>query len=138
MPSLYQGKADKEKGQHKQGMEVLGVTRPRVEESEGLPVLRHTPPSFRPCCLLCRPCGARKPALSAWQFSSAPGETGNTLFLGANRKLTHISTTLDDAVLGTGRSISKRRKKNVLCNQAKAKHAFSLLVQICASLPLHP
>lgn len=30
----------------------------------------------------------------------------------------------------------REEKKNVLCNQAKAKHAFSLLVQICASLPL--
>lgn len=30
----------------------------------------------------------------------------------------------------------ERTKKNVLCNQDKAKQAFSLLVQIYASLPL--
>ena len=67
---------------------------------------------------------------------SVPGETGNTLFLGAAGKLAHIRRSLDDAELGTERSIWERKKKKVLCNQDKAKPPFSPLVQIYASLPL--
>lgn len=39
-------------------------------------------------------------------------------------------------MLNWGQEGPFERKKNVLCNQDKAKHAFSLLVQIYASLPL--
>ena len=66
---------------------------------------------------------------------SVPGETGNVFFLGVAGKLAHIRRSLDDAALGTERSIWER-KKNVLCNQDKAKPPFSPLVQIYASLPL--
>lgn len=46
--------------------------------------------------------------------------------------MTHISTTLVCAESGQEGPF-QRGKINVLCNQAKAKHAFSLLVQICAT-----
>lgn len=39
-------------------------------------------------------------------------------------------------MLNWGQEGPFERKKNVLCNQDKAKHAFSPLVQIYASLPL--